>query len=241
VVGMLATAWWHGLLTTLPPPPLDAPMPLGPRQVYETALNVCSVALVVCLIRGARATRLMAGGLFLGWVVLTVSQPPEGPVLVLSVLPLTTLAVPLLAAVLAPTEPVVPWPRWLLLLPVFVLGGWVVSLHPARPIGWLTVLTDPAGLELAAVVTAGVIVLARRSTSSAARLAVAGLGLAVLPSLASRLSFEGLPGYRETIIAGLVLLAGTVIATGVMGARAVQRLPTGVSGDTIADHGEGHD
>ena len=153
-----------------------------------------------------------------------------------AVLPLLTwVGVPLLAAALAPSAPVTPWPRWVLFLPVVAVAVWAASVQPTEPIGWLTAVASPGGLSAGGVVVAGVVVLARRSATPAARLAVAILGLALLPSLAGQLSpaLDHLPGYRAIIITGLILTALAVLATGVAGARAVHALPAGVPSDHI--------
>jgi hypothetical protein len=240
VVAEVGRAWMHGLLPALPSPPLaGTPVPFGLRGLGEVTLDLLAVALVVCLIRGAGAARPLAGGIFAGWLVLTVAQPIGWPTLLPAVLPLITwIGLPLLAAALAPSAPVTPSPRWVLLLPVVAVPVWAASVQPAEPIGWLTALASPGGLLAAGVVVAGMVLLARRPALPAARLAIAIFGLTVLPGLAAQLSpaFEGyheLPGYRAIIITGLILTALTVLATGIAGARAVHALPAGVPSDHL--------
>lgn len=194
--------------------------------------------LAVSLFRGAQVARPLAVGVLLGELA-TALVVFTGPGIVPVMLPLATSAVPLLAAALVPAEPAprrLLWPVGLLVLasvlvPAAAVAGWAASGQPDQPGAWLVALAQSTGPWTVAVVAAGLVVLTRRSATPVARLGVTVLGLAVLPSLAGQLAFGELPGYQAVVVAELLLICATVVATGLAGGRAVHVLPAGVTDD----------
>lgn len=228
LVGLVSTAWLHGLL-----PLVDAPEPgpveWGPRAAVHTVGSGLTVALGACALRGLRATRPLALAVLATLLVEVVTTVGPG------VLPTQlTVAVPLLAAALAPTGPPVRRPRWPVWLGLLVLGPWAVGLAlltllPGDPAGGLLALGDPhVQLGIVLVATAGVLLVRRRPERGSAELAAAVLGLALLPALASRLPYDAPAGYAPTVLAVTVGVLLSAAATGAVGARALRALPADV-------------
>jgi hypothetical protein len=229
-VALLGQAWVAGWLPWLATQPLAGSVGFGPREWALVGLDLLTVALPVFLLLRLRAARVLAAGIWLGSAAVLAGQLPWLPPAAL--LPLVWTGVPLLAAVLAPLDPSLPRPRWLLLLPVVVAAP-VLAWFPASPEVWLVVAVSTAGTWTAGLVVAAVLVLVRRSTTPAAPLAVAVLGSAHALLLAGQIAPPpgGPPGYAAVVLTSLVVAVVVVVVTGLAGARAVRALPAGVALD----------
>jgi len=227
LVGLVSTAWLHGVLPAVDAPDVGGVVLWGPREVLSTLVTALTVALWVCVARGAPATRPLALAVLAGQVAEAVPQL-GGPG---SLLPRLTLAVPVVAAALVPAGPPLRRPEWPVVLGLVVLGPWAVGLSalavlPEEPAGWLLALLDPFVQFGIATTVAGAVLLARRAAArGSGELAVAVLAAALLPALAGRLPSGTPTGYAPTVLVVAVVVAVTAAVTGAVGLRSVRALP----------------
>ncbi|WP_222194669.1 hypothetical protein [Modestobacter italicus] len=232
LMGLVTTAWLHGVLPLVDAPDLG-PVRWGPWDAVGAVSSGLTVALGVCALRGLAATRPLALAVLVALLV-EVAMGVGGPGLLMSLPTQLTVAVPLVAAVLAPTGPPVRrpwWPVWLGLLVVapWAVGALLLTLFPADPPGGLLPLSDPfVQLGIALVATAGVLLVRRRPERGAAELATAVLGVALLPALVSRLPYDTPAGYTPTVLAATLGVLLSAAATGAVGMRALRTLPADV-------------
>jgi hypothetical protein len=220
LLALVSTAWARDRLPFLPVPDLGGPLPWGPREALLTVLEVLTVALAVCVARGAAATRLLALVVLAGQLAWTASLPAPP----LQLLPALTEAVPLVAAALLPPGVPLRRPWWLLAAAAAPLVGWPFALVPERPVDWLAALGDPVVAWALLSTGAAVVLLLRRRARGPAELAVAVLALATLPGLAARWPYD-LGGHHATIVLATVGAAGTALVAGAAGLRALAALP----------------
>ena len=227
LAGLVSTAWLHGVLPVPPAPDLGGELRWGPGEAWSALVGALTVALGICTLRGLPATRPLALAVLVGQVV-EAAQLAGGPV---SLLPQVTLAVPVVAAALAP--PGAPARRrWEpALVTLVVLGPWAVGLPaaallPGDPAGALVALFDPFVQFGIGTTAAGVVWLARGPAGRGpAGLAVAVLGAALLPALAGRPLVTDPAGYGATVLVVTVAVALTAAVTGALGLRSVRALP----------------
>ncbi|WP_299953222.1 hypothetical protein [uncultured Modestobacter sp.] len=232
LVGLVSRAWLHGLLPLVDAPELG-PVGWGPWDAVATLVSGLTVTLGVCALRGLAATRPLAL-VVLATLVVEAVTTVGGPGALLTLLTQLTVAVPVVAAALAPTGPPVHrrwWPVWLglLLVAPWVVGATLVTLLPAGPADGLLALGDQfVQLGIALVATAVVLLARRRPERGAAELATAVLAVALLPALASRLPYDTPAGYAPTVLAVTVGVLLAAAATGAVGTRALRALPADV-------------
>jgi hypothetical protein len=97
LAGLVSTAWAHGAVPFVEAPDLDGVLLWGPLEAVGVVVGVLTVALAVCVLRGAAGTPLLALPVLVGQVLPAVTHP----VTPLDLLPLVTTAVPLVAAAVA--------------------------------------------------------------------------------------------------------------------------------------------
>jgi hypothetical protein len=227
LVGLVSTAWLHDRLPFLAAPELGGRLLWGPREALLTVLEVLTVALAVCVLRGTAATRLLALAVLTGQLAWALTLPTT-PV---QLLPQLTGIVPLVAAALLPTGVPLRRPWWLLAVVVAPLLTWPFALVPDRPADWVTALADPLVQWAVLATAAGVLLLWRRGARGPAELAVAVLATATLPGLAGRWPYESPAGYHAAVLGTLLAATLTAVVTGRAGLRALTALPA----DTAAD------
>ncbi|GAA4729567.1 hypothetical protein GCM10023328_05240 [Modestobacter marinus] len=239
LVGLVSTAWLHGVIPLVDAPDLGGTPLWGPRDAVSTVVSALTVALGVCAVRGLAATRPLAVAVLAGHVVEVASAEVAfpGPVGPGPLLTGFTLAVPLVAAALAPAGPPVRRPWWPCWLGVVVLAPWAVGLTaltraPAEPAGWLLALADPfVHLGTVLVLTGAALLGRRRPARGPAELAVAVLAAALVPTLAGRLAYAVPTGWSTTVLAVTLGVVGTSVVAGAVGLRAVRALPATVPAD----------
>ena len=227
LVGLVSTAWLHGALPGLDAPDVGGVVTWGPGAALSTVVGVLTVALAVCTLRGLPATRPLA-------LVVLAGQAAEAVPLLGgpgSPLPLLTLAVPVVAAALAPAGPPLRRPWWPVVPALVALGPWAVGLPavallPGDPAGWAVALSDPYVQFGIGTAVAGAVLLARRpAVRGSVELAVAVLAAALLPALAARLPVDTPAGYAPVVLTVTVVVALTAAVTGAVGLRSVRALP----------------
>jgi hypothetical protein len=236
--GLVSTAWLHGALPGVAAPDVGGVQRWGPPEVLTALVGALTVALGVCTWRGLPATRRLALVVFAGQAVAAalLDVPATLPTRI-------TLAVPVVAAALLPTGPPVRRPWWPLVPVAVALAPWAVALAalpvlPGAPAGWLVALFDPLVQSGAAVLVAGVLLLARRRpVRGPAELAVAVLGVALLPALLARLPVDVPTGHDAVVLAAAGAVVLTAAATGAVGLRSVRASAPDVPASRPASEG----
>ena len=221
LIGLVGTAWLYGRLPLVPAPALDGnePVTWDVRSAVIVALELVVLALLVALVRGARAASALAGVALAGQLVLSGTALRPGPWTDwLAGLP---ALVPLLAAAAAPAEPVRPRPWWLLALPLTTVGVSVAAFAPGRVVGWLAALAQPPVQGAFVVALAALVLAVRRRPRGPAELAAAALAVAVLPGLVPLLAVDSVPGFAGTVAVAVATAAATAVGCGVAGVRAL--------------------
>jgi hypothetical protein len=226
LAGLAATAWAHGTVPFLPAPDLGGALPWGPLQAVDVVVSALTVALALCAVRGSAGTPALALVVLVGQVLPSVASTHRP----LDLLPLLTVAVPLVAAALAPTGTPLRRPWWLLPIPAATAATWPLVLLASRPPDGLAALGDPVVQWALLVAAAGAVLLARRASRGPAELAVAVLAVGTLPGLASRWPAD-LAGYHQVVVGSVVAVALIAAAAGAVGSRALTALPADAAAD----------
>jgi hypothetical protein len=233
LLGLASQVWLLGLLPFLPAPHPPGRVLWTPREALSAALAVLTVALAVCVVRSSAGARPLAVALLGGEALSVLTW--WGPLRPVDLLPLLTVAVPLVAAAVLPVGPPAVRPGRLVVLPVLTFGPWALTVLLGQPPGWLLGLSDPAVQEALVLAGAAVVVLLRRRPGRGpGELAVAVLSVAVLPTLLARWPYQGTPGYHPLVVAATAGVAVAAVVTGAVGWRAVRTLP--VDATAGADH-----
>jgi hypothetical protein len=226
LAALASTAWAHGTLPFVAAPDLGGTLPWGPAQAVDVVVSGLTVALAVCVLRGAAGARPLALVVLAGQL-LPVLASRLGP---LDLLPLATTAVPLVAAALLPAGVPLRRPWWLLAIPAVTVASWPLVFLPTPPADALLALGDPVVQWALLATGAGAVLLTRRAPRGSAELAVAVLGLATLPALAGRWRFD-LAGYHAVVVAAVAAVVVTAATAGTVGLRALRELPSSVAAD----------
>ena len=226
LAGLASTAWAHGALPFATAPDLDGPLTWGPLEAVGVVVSVLTVALAVCVVRGAAGARPLALVVLAGGLLPVLAPRPE----LLDLLPLATTAVPLVAAALLPAGVPLRRPWWLLAVPAVTAATWPLVFLPNPPAGFLLALGDPAVQWALLAAVTGVVLLARRAARGPAELAVAVLAVATLPALAGRWRYD-MTGYHAVVVAATVAVVVTAATVGAVGLRALRGLPADVPAD----------